>query len=262
MGAVHFSLDPVLVDALQSALPLRTLVETGTFKGDTPANLANRFDRIVTIELSDELWRAAADRLAAYPHIEALQGSSDVRLGERAASLATTPTLYWLDAHWCIAEGTAGETSQCPLLREIAAIGRLEANSVIAIDDARLFLSTPPKPHEASQWPRFQEIIDHLRQASPTHEIAVVNDVIVFFPTAARQAVERYARDHGTDWHQKMHRISVQDDIIAKLREGSAVQMETINVLRARVAELEAGKAEPILDRIKRRARQSLLGKG
>ena len=60
MGAVFFSLDRRLVDFLQQALPLPVFVETGTFRGDTIAEVADRFDEVHTVELSEELFREDA----------------------------------------------------------------------------------------------------------------------------------------------------------------------------------------------------------
>ena len=200
MGAVTFSLDPLLLDALAASLPFDVFVETGTFHGDTVALAAPRFSRVVTIEHSQALWQAAVERFRADPQIEVLPGESPEVLARVSPSLAERATLFWLDAHWCAAEHTAGEHSQCPLLDELAAIGTLAARSVVLIDDARLFLTTPPHPHDVTQWPSFDAIARALRDLSPTHELMVVNDVIAFFPSAARAALVEYAREHGVDW--------------------------------------------------------------
>ena len=50
MGAVTFTLDVHLVECLKEALPLSVFVETGTFKGDTLAEVEPFFDRLITIE--------------------------------------------------------------------------------------------------------------------------------------------------------------------------------------------------------------------
>jgi glycosyltransferase involved in cell wall biosynthesis len=200
MGAVSFSLDSQLVDALQSALKLEVLVETGTFKGDTVAAMAGSFDRIISIELSQDLWAEAAKRFADQPHVQILQGDSAEQLRTLSPELQSKNALYWLDAHWCVADNTAGELSQCPLLQELQAINRLNDGSVVLIDDARLFLAPPPAPHEITQWPAFNEIIKTLQGLSANHELMIVNDVIVVFPPAAREAVQGYAQLEGVDW--------------------------------------------------------------
>lgn len=200
MGAVTFSLDSRLVASLKSVLPLTVLVETGTFKGDTVAEFESSFNKVVSIELSKTLWFDAVKRFEQYQHVQILQGSSSDKLRELGAELQNTATLYWLDAHWCAASDTAGDLSQCPLLHELQAIGKLNSESVLLIDDARLFLSPPLAPHEISQWPSFHQILSCLLSMSSEHELMVVNDVIAFFPTKAKGALEQYAQFNSIDW--------------------------------------------------------------
>lgn len=200
MGAVTFSLDSRLVKALRSKLVLSMLAETGTFKGDTVEEFLPSFDKLISIELSAELWGEAVKRFEVHPNVRILQGNSPDKLKELRPELQDMSVLYWLDAHWCAASNTAGERSQCPLLGELNAIGRLNQNSVILIDDARLFLAPPLAPHEISQWPCFQQIVSHLLSMSSHHEMMVVNDVIAFFPMEAKGAMTAYAQYFGADW--------------------------------------------------------------
>lgn len=200
MGAVNFSLDKLLVDALQSALPLTVLVETGTFEGATLANLQDCFKVLHSVELSPQYHQAAADRFSEIAHIKLHNGDSASVLRQLRDGLEIESVLYFLDAHWCVATDTAGETSQCPLLAELEAIGKLNEKSVVLIDDARLFLAAPLAPHETSQWPNFHQIVEKLFQIASEHELMVVNDVIAFFPKQARPAMESYAKNFGMDW--------------------------------------------------------------
>jgi GT2 family glycosyltransferase len=222
VGAITFSIDPRLVHCLKEALPISTFVETGTFKGDAVASVAAFVERSITIESSKRLWKEAHDRFAGADNIEVLLGDSATVLDRIAPSLRTTATLYWLDAHWCVADDTAGEHSQCPLLGEIAAIGRLNENSVVLIDDARLFLAPPAEPHEVTQWPTFDTIVRALRGLSSAHELAVLNDVIAFYPPAAHDALERYARKHGVDWLRAAQAIEENRRLHVALAEKEA----------------------------------------
>ena len=218
MGAITFSLDTRLVAALQSKIPLRVFVETGTFQGDTVAALTSCFDKVFSIEASPMLWTEAAKRFAADPRVQLLQGNSPEKLRELHSELQGLGTLYWLDAHWCVAADTSREPSQCPLLEELQAIGKLNNASVVLIDDARLFLAPPPAPHEISQWPGFHQIVSRLLSMSSTHTLMVVNDVIAFFPEQAGAAVRSYARSYGTDWLAAANGLRDQDDLMRQLR--------------------------------------------
>ena len=61
MGAVSFTLDVRLVESLKKVLPLSVFVETGTFKGDTLASMAPFFNRSISIEFSESLWKDAVE---------------------------------------------------------------------------------------------------------------------------------------------------------------------------------------------------------
>src|SRR5690606_22307867 len=103
-----------------------------------------------------------------------------------ASSLHEKSVLYFLDAHWCVAEDTAGELSQCPLLDETRAIGQLNAQSVLLIDDARLFLAPPPEPHVLADWPDLSKLLAALKRLAPSHHLMVLNDTFVLYPAMAQ----------------------------------------------------------------------------
>lgn len=206
MGAVNFSIDLGLVDALRKTLPLDVFVETGTFRGDTVELVKDRFGEIYTVELSPEYYEQAQARFRGQVHIHFFHGDSAAVLREIAPQLSAASALYFFDAHWCVAENAAGESSQCPLLEEIRAIGRLNANSLIVIDDARLFLAPPPAPHEISHWPSLSEVLEELRALSASHVVSVLNDNILFFPEVAETAVRNYGHAKGIDWLEVLHK--------------------------------------------------------
>ncbi|HZZ95336.1 MAG TPA: glycosyltransferase [Usitatibacter sp.] len=238
MGAVSFSLDTRLVERLRNALPISLLVETGTFKGDTAVAVLPHVERVITIEQSEALWREAAARFAGDARVEVVRGDSATELARIAASLAGQPVVFFLDAHWCVATHTAGKHSQCPLLEELDAIGRLGPQSVVLIDDARLFLAPPPEPHDVTHWPSFDEIVRRLHVLSEQHEIMVVNDVIAFYPPAAREAIHSYAREHGVDWLRARQSLEENDALRHAVEEKETVLHELDEAARQRLEDL------------------------
>lgn len=78
---------------------LKTLVETGTYTGDTPAALKGDFDRIYSVELSRELARRAKKWFRHDSHITILQGDSTHRLPNVLMEISE-PALFWLDGHY------------------------------------------------------------------------------------------------------------------------------------------------------------------
>jgi hypothetical protein len=199
MGAVHFSIDPELVQALKQKLPLQLFFETGTYKGDTAAFVADKFADVFTVERSALLYLKASKRLKEFPNVTALLGNSPDLIAEMRLELASQSVVYWLDAHWCGGE-TSGATEECPLLAELAAIGDLNENSVILVDDARYFISPPPHPHDAAHWPDLDSIMLALHSiAKNTHRTWVINDVLIFAPKAIAENVIKYGQHYGVD---------------------------------------------------------------
>ncbi len=224
MGAVTFSIDSGLVGHLKRLLPLNVFVETGTFHGDTLELVKDTFAEIYSVELSPELYEKAAARFKGLPHISIVLRNSAEALAAWAPQLHESSVLYFLDAHWCVAENTAGEVSQCPLLEEIGAIGHLNEQSVLVIDDARLFLAPPPKPHAVVQWPTLSELLEAMRQLAPAHHLIVLNDTFVLYPHVFHEAMQCYARSAGIDWLAVMSKQRDYDNLRAQF-EGLQQQL-------------------------------------
>jgi FkbM family methyltransferase len=198
VGALNFGLDQELLKALRRQIPLEIFVETGTFEAGTTLAAAPLFRRVWTMELSAELHERARQKLAHLSHVEALCGSSPKMLRAFAPQWSAASVLYWLDAHWC-GGVTGGATQECPLLGELDALGGLNEESVVLIDDARYFLGPPPAPHNAAHWPRLLDVIAALRQLSTRHDLWAINDVLIYAPDRIATDVVEYGRTHGID---------------------------------------------------------------
>lgn len=200
MGAVSFSIDEKWLGLFKELLPLQQFVETGTFKGES-LDLARKYlRRCFSVELSPELHSKASARFAGESGLVLHLGPSPAFLKDHQQEFAAAPTLFWLDAHWCVAAGTSGEDSQSPILEELQAIKTLHADSVVMIDDARLYLCAPPKPHRVGDWPDLDDIARALFALSPSHRIMVCNDVIFFYPKKIQAGVRHLSHETGVDW--------------------------------------------------------------
>jgi hypothetical protein len=219
MGAVNFSLEPKLVEQLKQVLPLSVFVETGTFEGEAVNNVICLFEEIHTIELSEEYYLKASRRFQGQSLVKVYHNRSERLLQTLCPLVKDKSVLYWLDAHWCVADSTAGYHSQCPLLQELNAIQALNAQSIILIDDARLFLCPPPKPHEISQWPDFNAVIKKLFSLSSVHQIMVVNDVIIYYPASINSALKTYAHENSIDLLSVLDKSREYDGILLQLKE-------------------------------------------
>jgi hypothetical protein len=182
-----------LVADLAIALGISVAVETGTFRGGSTRKLAAVVDRVISIELSEELHEQALHSgLADVPGVTLLQGSSIDILPGVVRDLAG-PAIYWLDGHWTEGAGTAGFQKQCPVLDEIAAIdgGADSKRSCILIDDARFHLGAPPPPYRRSDWPTFPVVVDQLR-ANHNRCFTVLDDVIIAGPPQIQEVLDTY----------------------------------------------------------------------
>lgn len=114
---------------------LGTLVETGTYLGDTVNACLPHFDRIYTIELDPTLAGRARARFADEPAVTVIEGDSEHEL-PRLASEIEEPVVFWLDAHFCD-NNTARGQHESALQAELRAISDRGQPDVILIDDAR-----------------------------------------------------------------------------------------------------------------------------
>jgi hypothetical protein len=103
---------------------IKTIVETGTYKGDTTVELAALAENIVTIEINQTYFNEST-YLTRFKNVTRILGASETVLHNILPTLKR-PILFFLDAHWGVN----------PLLGELAAIGRHGlSDSVIVIHD-------------------------------------------------------------------------------------------------------------------------------
>jgi len=155
---------------------LKVLVETGTFLGEMLEAQSEHFDKLISIELNQDLYQAARSKFAAFPHIRLIQGDSGVKLGEGIRELKE-PALFWLDAHYS-AGITAGGGMDAPIIKELSCLAsRNQPKDMILIDDARLFGWDPG-------YPKLKVIRGYAAKHWPKHAFSVESDIICIAPPA------------------------------------------------------------------------------
>lgn len=118
-----FNGDPFVqtrVFTLASKHKIATIVETGTYQGDTTQALSF-IAPVVTMELNPELFKKTRDM----SNVTRLQGDSATLLPKLLPGIAE-PILFYLDAHW---------EDHSPLLEELQAIRKCTKPPVIIIHD-------------------------------------------------------------------------------------------------------------------------------
>jgi len=149
---------------------LDTLVETGTYVGDTLWSVRNSFRQIISVELSPRLARLAGQRLQRLRHIEVLQGDSAELLPRIVEGLPGS-ALFWLDAHYS-GGATASGVQQTPVRQELEAIlGSRDHHHVVLIDDARHF-------DGSGGYPTIDGIREMVTALDPDASFIVADDII------------------------------------------------------------------------------------
>lgn len=164
-----------IIDKFQSKFGSTTFIETGTFLGDMIEAQKSNFERLHSIELSEELYQKAAERFEKNNEITIHQGDSGKVLKEIVNNL-NQQALFWLDGHYSGGETALGD-KECPVLEELESIfGGEIKNHVILIDDARLFKG-------AKDYPTIEEIGKVISDYNSKYVVKVKNDIIIAEPT-------------------------------------------------------------------------------
>jgi hypothetical protein len=149
-----------------------TFIETGTYLGDMVEAQKSSFKKLISIELSNELYLEAKKRFKNDRNVLIVQGDSGKQLPEILKTV-NEPAIFWLDGHY--SEGkTAKGDKDCPIFEELHAIldqGVYE--HVILIDDARLFVGK-------GDYPRIEALAEYIRGENQNYKLEVKHDIIRF----------------------------------------------------------------------------------
>jgi hypothetical protein len=204
MGIVRMGPPEELVLILQRAFSIPYFVETGTYRGDTTRWAAGHFLKVYSVEAAEGLFESAANSLRELTNVEVLYGESRHVLPGVLRDL-DGPAIFWLDGHWC-GDSSFGVNDQCQLLEELAVLKDFAHDPFILVDDARLFLSPPPKPNDYAQWPTIDRVIDRIRMHDQDCYIVVFEDVVIAVPPRAKQTVAQFCQDRNTAaWQAGSH---------------------------------------------------------
>ena len=126
-----------LLRGWQSRRGPNVFVETGTFHGKTARWAAERFQVVHTVELSYELYRAAADALTPLG-VRCHHGDTRDVLPKLAQEIDEA-AFWFLDAHWLDQPHAAGKDTHLPLHVELTALAERTYPDVICVDDVASF---------------------------------------------------------------------------------------------------------------------------
>jgi len=206
MGIVTQGIPQQIVIDLARLNGSTVFVETGTFQGVTTRWASNYFAIVHTIERAESLYSLHGSELASIKGVTTHLGDSKEILPQIVRDLHGQRAVYWLDGHWSGGE-TAGKNDECPLLEELACLSN-RVEDIILIDDARLFLSAPPLPHDPFQWPTIADIVNVLPVSAGKPYVQIVDDVIFIVPNedALRNCLVEYARRRSCEFWEEFAR--------------------------------------------------------
>jgi predicted O-methyltransferase YrrM len=123
-----------------------TLVEAGTYLGDTVAYFLPYAKRVISVEIDHTLWEGAQRRFAEIDSVEIIMGDAADEI-PRIAGTLNEPALIFLDGHHSGAGTGRGEEYEPALgiLEQLGTTG-VAPGSTIVVDDLRLFGREPSYP--------------------------------------------------------------------------------------------------------------------
>jgi len=109
---------------LKQTYSINTIIETGSYLGQTSLFFAHVFENVHTIEISEGYYNWTQEALKNYPNTTCHFGSSEKVLQEILPSLENSPLIFYLDAHWY---------DYWPLLSELEAISMTHRDHCIIV---------------------------------------------------------------------------------------------------------------------------------
>lgn len=148
------------------------LYESGTFKGDMIYGMKDKYQKIITVELSNFYFQLAKKRFEEYKHIRVIKGDSENEIKKFLRSLKK-PAVFWLDGHYSFGN-TAKSKVNTPIINELKSILDHKIKShVILIDDARCF-------NGKDDYPKITSLTAMLKKTN--YKLSVKDDVIRIIP--------------------------------------------------------------------------------
>lgn len=127
-----FNSDPLVcreIDRLKNLFNIKCAIETGSYEGNTTHYLGQKFEKVYSIELTDEYFEKSKSRCDGMNNVSIIKSSSEKELSTLLPSIKNQyeSVLFYLDAHW---------ENYWPLQDELVEISKnFKDSSIIVIDD-------------------------------------------------------------------------------------------------------------------------------
>lgn len=162
----------MVVSEYSKKFKINILYESGTFKGDMVYGMKNRFQKIISVELSNLFFQLAKKRFKNNKHINIIKGDSGKEIKKFLKSLKKS-SVFWLDGHYSFGD-TAKSKVNTPIVNELKSILNHKIKThVILIDDARHF-------NGKDDYPKINELKKMLKDSN--YSMMVEDDIIRITP--------------------------------------------------------------------------------
>lgn len=113
---------------LRDEYKISTVIETGTYHGDTTEWLCKNFENVYTIEYDERYLNIAKEKLSHYSNVTIFKGRSQDILGDILEKNKHETNIIFLDAHWY----------ENPVIKELDVIKESGTKPIIAIHDFKV----------------------------------------------------------------------------------------------------------------------------
>ena len=164
-------------------------IETGTYEGDTSKWASNFFNKVYTIEASENFYHKL--NFIKFPNIISIFGNSIDHL-ER---VLYNNSIIYLDAHY-----SGGNTfNSYPLLSEIDYINKSNLEHIIIIDDARFCLSL----YNNESYTSIYDLCINLNNSKHERYIIIFDDMVIAVPFKYKDILDIFSNENSIKQYKK-----------------------------------------------------------
>lgn len=157
-------------------------LETGTLLGETSYQASLHCEEVHTIELDKKFYEKACKRFKKIPSVHIYHGDS-AEILPKLLPLLHKRILFWLDGHYSGDETALGD-SLTPILQELNAIKVAgKSDSIILIDDIRLFGAATNTSHKPNiEYPTIRELYSVVKSIDESLNFIIYGDIALVYP--------------------------------------------------------------------------------